>query len=84
MYMTLHPVPSVFPYFYNGKNFLNFISAYLLVGRVNIPLLKDRQDKQRQTKYIFINKTYPLKVVGNEKVGRSRRWLMIDIGLGLL
>jgi hypothetical protein len=24
-----------------------------------------------------------LKVVGNEKVGESRRWHMIDIGLGL-
>ncbi len=26
--------------------------------------------------------TVPLKVVGNEKVGGSQRWHMIDIGLG--
>ncbi len=45
----------------------------LTMGFTMIPPLSDRSNLAGRP---------PLKVVGNEKVGGSRRWHMIDIGLG--
>ncbi len=45
-------------------------------------VVKNNEQNMFQNKVRIFSEELKLKVVGNEKVGGSRTWHMIDIGLG--
>jgi hypothetical protein len=61
---------------------VSFLGTHKSDFRYRVQGLHVRLSKMHLQPFTDENTVLSLKVVGNEKVGGSRRWHMIDIGLG--